>query len=104
MGGRPRCKCAHKRIHPSRAGTTDARVPLRITGLSASELQVESAQGYRLIDFGVRSGGMDLIICGVLLNTVLLVGFRQGLRWAWGAMRSLPIWAASVFGGGSHAE
>ena len=31
----------------------DVSVPLGITGLSAAELQAESAQGYRLIDFGV---------------------------------------------------
>ena len=75
----------------------DASVPLGITGLSASELQMESAQGYRLIDFGVRSGGLDLIIIGVLLSTVLVFGFRHNRRWAWWAMWSLPVWAASVF-------
>ncbi len=75
----------------------DASVPLGITGLSASELQADSAQGYRLIDFGVRSGGLDLIIIGALLSTILFFGFRQGRRWAWWAMWSLPIWAASVF-------
>ena len=75
----------------------DASVPLGITGLSASELQVESAQGYRLIDFGVRSGGLDLIMIGALLSTVLVFGFRHNRRWAWWAMWSLPIWAASVF-------
>jgi hypothetical protein len=42
-----------------------------ITGLSASELQVQSAQGYRLIDFGMRSGGLDLLMIGAL---------RAGLR------------------------
>jgi hypothetical protein len=75
----------------------DPSVPLGITGLSAAELQAESAQGYRLIDFGVRSGGLDLIMIGALLTAVLLFGFRQSRRWAWWAMWSLPIWAASVF-------
>jgi hypothetical protein len=75
----------------------DASVPLGFTGLSAVELQRESAQGYRLIDFGVRSGGLDLIMIGALLSTVLLFGFRHNRRWAWWATWSLPIWAASVF-------
>ena len=75
----------------------DASVPLGITGLSASQLQSESAQGYRLIDFGVRSGGLDLIIIGALLTTIILFGFRRSQRWAWWAMWSLPIWAVSVF-------
>ena len=75
----------------------DASVPLGITGLSASQLQSESAQGYRLIDFGVRSGGLDLIIIGALLTTIILFGFRRSHRWAWWAMWSLPIWAVSVF-------
>jgi hypothetical protein len=85
-------------LNPAISGIKeDASVPLGITGLSASELQTESTQGYRLIDFGVRSGGLDLIIIGVLLSAILLFGFRQGRRWAWWAMWSLPIWAAAVF-------
>ena len=75
----------------------DASVPLGITGLSAAELQSESAQGYRLIDFGVRSGGLDLIMIGALLSTILLFGFRHDRRWSWWAMWCLPIWAASAF-------
>jgi hypothetical protein len=75
----------------------DASVPLGITGLSAAELQSESAQGYRLIDLQVRSGGLDLIMIGALLSTILLFGFRHDRRWAWWAMWCLPIWAASVF-------
>ena len=34
---------------------------------------------------------------GALLSTVLVFGFRHNRRWAWWAMWSLPIWAASVF-------
>lgn len=75
----------------------DPSVPLGITGLSASGLQAESAQGYRLIDIGVRNGGLDLILIGALFSVVLLFGFRQSRRWAWWAMWSLPIWATSVF-------
>ena len=75
----------------------DASVPLGVTGLSASELQAESAGGYRLTDFGVRSGGLDLIMIGALLSAVLLFGFRQGRRWAWWAMWTLPMWGVSVF-------
>ena len=75
----------------------DASVPLGITGMSASGLQAESAPGYRLIDFEVRSGGLDLIMIGALLSAVLLFGFRQGRAWAWWVMWTLPIWAVSIF-------
>lgn len=75
----------------------DPSVPLGITGLSASELQAESAQGYRLIDVEVRYGGLSLIIIGVLLSAVVLIGFRPGRPWAWWVMWTLPVWAAAIF-------
>ena len=76
----------------------DASIPLGITGMTASELEAASAQGYRLLDFEVRSGGMALIMIGTLLSTVLLGAFRQDRPWAWWVMWVLPIWGASTFG------
>lgn len=75
----------------------DASVPLGITGMTLSELEASSAQGYRLLDFEVRSGGMALIVIGTLLSLVLVGAFRQQRQWAWWAMWVLPIWAASAF-------
>jgi hypothetical protein len=75
----------------------DASVPLGITGMTASQLEAASAQGYRLLDFEVRSGGMALIVIGTLLSAVLLGAFRQNRPWAWWVMWVLPVWGASVF-------
>jgi hypothetical protein len=75
----------------------DASVPLGITGMTASQLEASSVQGYRLLDFEVRSGGVALIVIGTLLGAVVLGAFRQGLPWAWWVMWVLPVWAASVF-------
>lgn len=55
----------------------DASVPLGITRMTLSELEASSAQGYRLLDFEVRSGGMALIVIGTLLSLVLVGAFRQ---------------------------
>lgn len=74
----------------------DASVPLGITGMTASEIEATSAQGYRLLDFEVRSGGMALIVIGTLLSAVLLGAFRQNRPWAWWVMWVLPAWGASV--------
>jgi hypothetical protein len=75
----------------------DASVPLGITGMTASQLEASSPEGYRLLDFEVRSGGVALIVIGTLLSAVVLGPFRQGRPWAWWVMWVLPVWAASVF-------
>jgi hypothetical protein len=75
----------------------DASVPLGITGMTASQLEAASGQGYRLLDFEARGGGISLIVIGTLLSAVLLGGFRQNRRWAWWTMWVLPVWGASVF-------
>jgi len=75
----------------------DASVPLGITGLTASQLEEASAQGYRLLDFEARGGGISLIVIGTLLSAIVLGAFRENRRWAWGAMWVLPVWGASVF-------
>ena len=64
--------------------------------MTASQLEAASGQGYRLLDFEVRSGGISLIVIGTLLSAVLLGAFRQNRRWAWWAMWVLPVWGASV--------
>lgn len=74
----------------------DASVPLGISGMTAAQLEAASAQGYRLLDFQARSGGLALVVIGTLLSVVLLAGFRQNQPWAWWVMWLLPAWAAGV--------
>lgn len=74
----------------------DQSVPLGLTGLTLSELEAESPNGYRFADFGVRGGGMGLVVIGALLAAIVVFAFRQRRQWAWWAMWVLPIWAAST--------
>jgi hypothetical protein len=67
-----------------------------VTGQTNDELAVQSGHAYRLIEVGVRAGGLQLMLIGALLAAIALFGFRQNLRWAWWAMWSIPIWTASV--------
>jgi hypothetical protein len=75
----------------------DPGIPAGLTGMSLAELESESSAAYRLLDFGVRAGGLQLIAMGLLLTVVLLAGFRRGRPWAWWTMWLLPAWAATVF-------
>jgi hypothetical protein len=75
----------------------DPLIPLGLTGLTLAQLEAESAQAYRLIDFGTRAGGAQLVVIGLLMVGILAFAFRRGERWAWWAMWTLPAWAASAF-------
>ena len=74
----------------------DPSVPLGLTGLTLSELEAESLNGYRFADFGVRLGGMGLVVNGTLLAAIAAFALRQGRRWAWWAMWVMPIWGAAT--------
>jgi hypothetical protein len=73
----------------------DQSVPLGLTGRSPAELAAESPDGYRFADFGVRAGGMGLVVIGGTLASVVVFAFRAMQQWAWWALWALPIWAAS---------
>ncbi|CAN5226832.1 hypothetical protein BH18CHL2_BH18CHL2_10370 [soil metagenome] len=75
----------------------DPGIPVGLTGMTPAQLRGESEQAYRLLDHGVRGGGVNLVAIGTLLSVVLFFGFRRGQLWAWWAMWVLPAWAASVF-------
>jgi hypothetical protein len=75
----------------------DPGIPQGLTGLTPTELESESAMGYRLIDFQARTQGVVLIVFGVLLTAILVIPYRAATRWAWYAAWTLPAWALSVF-------
>jgi hypothetical protein len=75
----------------------DPLIPLGLTGLTLLQLEAESAQAYRLLDFGVRAGGAQLVVIGLSMIAILLFAYRRGERWAWWTMWTLPAWAASAF-------
>jgi cytochrome bd-type quinol oxidase subunit 2 len=76
--------------------TEDPSVPLGLTGLTAAQIQTEGEGGYRLADYGVRVGGLCLLVIATLLSTIVVFGFRERRRWAWWAMWVLPIWGAAT--------
>ena len=77
--------------------TADPGIPLGLTGLTLADLEAESAQAYRLVDFGVRTGGTLLVVIGVLQTAILVFAFRRDQPWAWWVMWTLPLWAVAVF-------
>lgn len=76
----------------------DQSVPLGLTGRSLADLAAESPDGYRFADFGVRAGGMGLVLIGSVLASVVMFAFRPGQKWAWWVVWAMPIWAASTVG------
>ena len=74
----------------------DPSVPMAFTGRTADQLQSDDPQSFRLIDIQARFTGLDLIVIGLLLSTIVGTGFRRNERWAWWTMWLLPLWAAAV--------
>lgn len=74
----------------------DASVPLGLTGQTAAQIQNEGEGGYRLADYGVRVGGLCLVVIATLLSAIVAFAFRERRRWAWWAMWVLPIWGAAT--------
>ena len=73
----------------------DPGIPVGLVGLTPAELEGQSAEAYRMLEFGTRGGGLNLMIIGTLFIVVLLVGVRRDQRWAWWTMWSMPAWMAS---------
>lgn len=78
--------------------SVDPGITTGLSGLTLAELQAESAAGYRLYDFALRAQGLVLVIVGVLMTAILVIPYRAGLRWAWYAMWTMPVWAFGVLG------
>ncbi len=70
----------------------DPGIPVGLTGMTPSEIRAESGPAYRLLDHGVRAGGVNLIVIGTLLTAVLVFAFRRDQISAWYAMWTLPVW------------
>jgi hypothetical protein len=76
--------------------TADPAITTAIAGMSNEEVAADGAVGYRLYDFAVRMGGLNLVIIGLLLASILVGPYRAGVRWAWSTMWLLPTWAVAV--------
>jgi len=69
---------------------------LAVTAKTNEQLAAQSPAAYRLVELGVRTGGVQLMFIGAVSATILVFGFRRNLRWAWWAMWSLPLLSAAL--------
>jgi hypothetical protein len=74
----------------------DPGIPLAVTGLTIDEIRSSGGTLTNLIDLQVRAGGVHLIVMSAVWAALVLIPFRRGERWAWFAMWTFPLWAASV--------
>jgi len=66
-----------------------------VTGTTIAQIKAESSAGLELAEYAVRTGGLYLILAGVLSSAILLFAFRRGRPWAWWAMWTLPALAVA---------
>jgi hypothetical protein len=76
--------------------TADPGITIAVSGQTPAEVQATDPTGYRLYDFAIRMGGLNLVLVGLLMSAVLLVPYRARQRWAWAVMWTLPAWASAV--------
>ena len=76
--------------------TADPAITTAISGMVPTEVAAAEPTGYRLYDFAIRMGGLNLVLIGLLMTSIVAVPYRLGLRWAWATMWLLPAWALSV--------
>lgn len=74
----------------------DPAIPQGVAGLSPDQIRTSSPEVARLADMQVRSGGVHLIVMGVLWTVIVLGPFRRWERWAWWAMWTFPGWSLAV--------
>lgn len=75
----------------------DPAIAQSLTGVEWQQLKVSSPETANMIDHGVRSGGLFLILLSILSILVTLKAFRQGERWAWYALWIWPVGMAALF-------
>ena len=74
----------------------DPAISAGITGLTPNEIRATSAEIAGLIDWHVRSGGLQLIAMGIIWGVILVTPFRRGERWSWYVMWTFPLWTLAV--------
>ena len=59
------------------------RSRVAVSGLSPADVQAAEPTGFRLYDFATRWRGLNLVLIGLLLASIVAVPYRAGQRWAW---------------------
>jgi hypothetical protein len=76
----------------------DPAITTAISGKLPAEVEAAEPTGYRLYDFAIRMGGLNLVVIGLLLAVIALIPYRAGRRWRWNAMWLLPALGAGRSG------
>ena len=76
--------------------TADPAITVAVSGMRPADVEAAQPIGYRLYDFATRMGGLNLVLIGLLLTSILVVPYRLGQRWAWATMWLLPAWSLAV--------
>jgi hypothetical protein len=81
-----------------RGTAADPAILEGLTGLAPAEVEAQSPEAARFIDFQYRIGGGQLLFVGLALAAITVFGFRSWQPWAWFTMWLLPLWglAASI--------
>ena len=74
----------------------DPGITRAISGSDPGDVRAAEPTGFRLYDFAIRMGGLNLVIIGLLLIAILVGPYRADQRWAWTTMWLLPAWALAV--------
>ena len=74
----------------------DPGITRAISGSDPGDVRAAEPTGFRLYDFAIRMGGLNLVVIGLLLTAILVRPYRAGQRWAWTTMWLLPVWALAV--------
>jgi hypothetical protein len=65
-----------------------------LAGVSWLELEAAHPGGANLIEWKMATGGATLAVMAIMSMCICLTGLRQGQRWSWYAMWTLPVWLA----------
>jgi hypothetical protein len=76
--------------------TSDPAITVAVAGLSPEEVRAAEPTGFRLFDYAVRAGGLNLLFLGLLLTAIVAGPYRAGSRWAWTTLLLVPAWSVAV--------
>ena len=79
-----------------RGPAADPAITTAISGMAPADVEAAEPIGYRLYDFAIRMGGLNLVMIGLLLASIAAIPYRLGQRWAWNTMWLVPGWSLAV--------
>lgn len=75
----------------------DPAIVVAITGRTPEEIGAADPRLLVLVDQQVRAGGGAILVYGALVAAIAWTSFRQGERWAWYALWTVPLLNVLIF-------